>query len=47
MQNLKRLLPLVVLFTLVSGLLVTFSSALQAAHFDITVLIYANFILLT
>ena len=46
MRNLSRLLPLVALFTLVSGLVFIFSSQLEAAHFDIVVLIYANILLL-
>ena len=45
MRNLSRLLPLVALFTLVSGLVFIFSSQLQAAHFDNAVLIYANILL--
>ena len=39
------LMPLVIIFTMISGLLVVFSKKLQSAGFDTDVLIYANIIL--
>ena len=45
-KNLGSIIPLVILFTLISGLLVAFSSALQSKGFNIDVLIYSNIILI-
>ncbi len=45
-KNLGSIIPLVILFTLISGLLVAFSSALHSKGFNIDVLIYANIILI-
>lgn len=45
-QTLRRLTPVIILFAIITGLLVVFSSALRAVGFDVTVLIYANIILL-
>ncbi len=45
-KNIGSIIPLVILFTLISGLLVAFSSALQSKGFNIDVLIYANIILI-
>ena len=45
-KNISFIIPLVILFTLISGLLVAFSSALQSKGFNIDVLIYSNIILI-
>lgn len=45
-KNIRPVLPLVILFTLISGLLVTFSAALKSKGFDIEVLVYANILLM-
>ncbi len=45
-KNIGQIIPLVILFTMISGLLVAFSSALQSKGFNIDVLIYSNILLM-
>ncbi len=45
-KNINQIIPLVIVFTMISGLLVAFSSALQSKGFNIEVLIYANILLI-